>query len=61
MHELIALICAYVRENMNQEEGILCLAFLEHVIGKLESNLETLEKIWVELHLLLNQSLKTKP
>lgn len=61
MFELTGLICGYIKDNMNQEEGILCLAFLEHIITKVDNNLESVEKIWVELHILLNHSLKTKP
>ncbi|CDW90832.1 sec7 domain containing protein [Stylonychia lemnae] len=61
IQELITLVCACIRENLNQEEGILCLAFLEHLIAQSDQNLETQEKIWVELHLLLNMCLKNKP
>ncbi len=31
--ELTSLICSNIRENLNQEEGILCLGFLEHIIN----------------------------
>ena len=32
LHELISVICSQIRENLNQEDGTLCLAFLDHLI-----------------------------
>ncbi len=45
---------------MNQEEGALCLAFLDHlIVKKIDHNsLESLEKLWVEMHLLVGNILK---
>lgn len=45
--ELISLLCAQARDNYNQEEGTLCLAFLDHIIHKqTDHGVETLEKLW---------------
>ncbi len=45
---------------MNQEEGAICLAFLDHLIlKKIDHNsLESLEKLWVEMHLLVGLIMK---
>jgi hypothetical protein len=45
---------------MNQEEGAICLAFLDHLIlKKIDHNsLESLEKLWVEMHLLVGLIIK---
>eukprot|EP00347_Sterkiella_histriomuscorum_P023819 403333278 len=60
LQELITMICQCVRETLNQEEGILCLAFLSHLIKNSEKTLDNVEKIWIELHLLITSCLKTK-
>jgi hypothetical protein len=45
---------------LNQEEGAICLAFLDHLIlKKIDHNsLESLEKLWVEMHLLVGLIIK---
>jgi hypothetical protein len=60
IHELINLLSTQIRENINQEEGAICLAFLDHLIlKKIDHNsLESLEKLWVEMHLLVNLIIK---
>lgn len=59
LHELLSVICQQIRENLNQEDGTLCLAFLDHLVQKIDQNSpETYEKLWIEVHLLVNTSLK---
>ena len=60
VHELINLLSSQIRDNLNQEEGALCLAFLDHLIlKKIDHNsLESLEKLWVEMHLLVGIIMK---
>ena len=61
LHELIVSICSQVRENQTQEDGTLCLAFLSHIISSQGgASLETVEKLWIEMHLLIGSSLKSK-
>ena len=61
LHELISVICSQIRENLNQEDGTLCLAFLDHLIQKTDQHsAETYEKLWIEVHLLVNTSLKSE-
>ena len=33
LQELTSLICSNIKDNINQEEGVYCLAFLEHIIN----------------------------
>lgn len=45
MHELVTFISGHIRESMNQEEGVLCLSFIKHIIAK-STTLDTIEKLW---------------
>lgn len=60
LEQLISVLCSQIRDNLNQEDGTLCLAFVHHILNKTEHSIEILEKIWFELHMLLNQSLRLK-